>query len=597
MQSSSFPFRATSSFAAWLGWLDPRRYLAAAIGWCMLAVVALASVVAGQLASSDAEQAARVGTQGLMGQFARQVQHGLDMDLRLRLAVMQVTAGQVAVSGPGPGAAGAPQLQPNLQPHLAALRAQFPEFAWLAVVDAGGEVVAQAGTPQGAAPLSRSQWRAARDAAPFMGHAGGGEGPRGRILDAAVPIAQGRLLAGQLAWDWLERQGRDLAAGLGAQSPPELLLIGRDGYVLLGPPAWAGRNAEGADFTEGGRFVVGRKSPDAAVPGGADWTVVVRQPAGIALRSDEQLRSTVLLTVLLAGLLAACSAPLLTRWLTRRLNTLAVQAQQIRDGLRSDIEPPGGQDEVGRIGAAMAGLIAQLQAEKAALAALNAELDERVAERTARIQRMSEEARHAAVTRERLRLARDLHDTLAHSLMALLQQIRLVRKLQGRMAPDELAAELGRAEEVAASGLADARAAITQMRHGTVREKGLAAALRDMLGRFGERTGLATEFSFAGAAADLADERAETIYRIAEEALRNVERHARARSVVVALGAEGERAVLSVRDDGAGFDPQAPHAGHYGLVGIQEQAALIGAALAIDSRPGAGTELRLSFEP
>ena len=597
MQSSSSPTRAPPAFAVWLGWLDPRRYLAAAIGWSMLAVVALASVVAGQLASSDAEQAARVATQRLMAQFARQVQRGLDMDLRLQMAVMQATAAQLAVSSPAEGAAEAPQAQPNLQLHLAALRAQFPEFAWLAVVDADGDVLAEEGAPQGAVPLRRSQWGAARDAAPFVGQAAGGTGARGRTFDAAVPIAQGRVLAAQLECGWLERQGRELAAGLGAQSPPELLLIGRDGDVLLGPNAWVGRNAEGADLTEGGRFVVGRQGPDAAVPGGPGWTVVVRQPAGIALRSDEQLRSTVLLTVLLAGLLAACSAPLLTRWLTRRLNTLAVQAQQIRDGLRSDIEPPRGQDEVGRIGAAMAGLIAQLQAEKAALAVLNAELDERVAERTARIQRLSEEARHAAVTRERLRLARELHDTLAHSLMALLQQIRLVRKLQGRMAPEELAAELGRAEEVAASGLADARAAITQMRHGTVREKGLAAALRDLLGRFGERTGLATAFSFAGAAADLADERAETLYRIAEEALRNVERHAQARGVVVALEAEGERAVLRVRDDGVGFDPQAPHAGHYGLVGIQEQAALIGAALAIDSRPVAGTELRLSFAP
>ncbi len=578
--------------AAWLGWLDPRRYLAAAIGWSVLAVVALASVVAGQLAASDAGQAARADHQRLVGQFARQVQHGLDMGLRLRLAVLQVTAGQMAVAGDlGAGA---------LRLHLAALRSQFPEFAWLAAADAQGRVLAEAGTAQGEGSLASPHGLAARRAAPFLGDVPGSPGPRGRLLEAVVPIEGGEQLAGQLDWAWLDRQCGDLLAGLGAQSPTELLLIAADGRVLSGPPAWLGRSAQDADLTEGGRFVVGRQAPADAAQGAGAWTVVVRQPADAALQGVERLRRTVLFTVLLAGLLMAFSAPLLTRWLTRRLNALAVQAQQIRDGRRSDIEVPRGQDEAGRIGAAMAALIAQLQAEKAALAALNAELDHRVAERTARIQRMSEEARHAAVTRERLRLARDLHDTLAHSLMALLQQIRLVRKLRGRMAPEELAAELGRAEEVAAAGLADARAAITQMRHGTVREKGLSAALRDLLARFGERTGLATEFSFAGAAADLADERAETIYRIAEEALRNVERHAQARSVKLALGeegAEGTRAVLSVRDDGLGFDPQLPRSGHYGLVGIREQAALIDATLAIDSRPGAGTELRLDFAP
>lgn len=585
-------FLSHPSAPAWLGWLDPRRYLAAAIGWSVLAVVALASVVAGQLAASDAGQAARADHQRLVGQFARQVQHGLDMGLRLRLAVLQVTAGQMAVAGDlGAGA---------LRRHLAALRSQFPEFAWLAAADAQGRVLAEAGTAQGEGSLASPHGLAARRAAPFLGDVPGSPGPRGRLLEAVVPIEGGEQLAGQLDWAWLDRQCGDLLAGLGAQSPTELLLVAADGRVLSGPPAWLGRSAQDADLTEGGRFVVGRQAPPDAAQGAGAWTVVVRQPADAALQGVERLRRTVLFTVLLAGLLMAFSAPLLTRWLTRRLNALAVQAQQIREGRRSDIEVPRGQDEAGRIGAAMAALIAQLQAEKAALAALNAELDHRVAERTARIQRMSEEARHAAVTRERLRLARDLHDTLAHSLMALLQQIRLVRKLRGRMAPEELAAELGRAEEVAAAGLADARAAITQMRHGTVREKGLSAALRDLLARFGERTGLATEFSFAGAAADLADERAETIYRIAEEALRNVERHAQARSVKLALGqegADGTRAVLSVRDDGLGFDPQLPRSGHYGLVGIREQAALIDATLAIDSRPGAGTELRLGFAP
>ena len=318
------------------------------------------------------------------------------------------------------------------------------------------------------------------------------------------------------------------------------------------------------------------------------------------------LHHTVFATVLLAGGVAALVALAVTHWLTRRLAALAAEATAVRQGRRAGISVPAGEDEVSRIGATLSELVGHLQREKAALKELNAKLDARVVERTARIERLADESRHAAVTRERLRLARDLHDTLAHSLMALLSQLRLVRKLKDKMTADEFGAELARAEEVAASGLAEARAAITQIRHGTVRENGLAAALRDLLTRFGERTGVGATLRAQGWAADLADERAETLYRIVEEALRNVERHAQARSVTVEIDdapATGDdpgqvaapRATLSVRDDGVGFDTAVPCPGHYGMLGMREQADLIGAELVVHSAPGRGTDVQLRF--
>ena len=78
--------------------LDPRRHLAAAIGWSLLLVVSLASLVAGQLAAAEAERAARVSTERLMAQFATQVDHGLGMNLRNRLSILQATAAQIAAS-------------------------------------------------------------------------------------------------------------------------------------------------------------------------------------------------------------------------------------------------------------------------------------------------------------------------------------------------------------------------------------------------------------------------------------------------------------------------------------------------------------------
>jgi signal transduction histidine kinase len=212
---------------------------------------------------------------------------------------------------------------------------------------------------------------------------------------------------------------------------------------------------------------------------------------------------------------------------------------------------------------------------------------------------MAEEARHAAVTRERLRIARDLHDTLAHSLMALLTQIRLVRKLRARLDAQELDAELGRAESVAITGLADSRAAIAQMRDNGVRETGLGAALQDLTRRFGQRSGVLATLHTDARLAKSTDERAETVFRIVEEALRNVERHAAARVVGVGLRqvplpGQAGRFRVEVVDDGVGFDPALPRPGHYGLRGMQEQAALIGATLRVTSAAGQGT--RIVFE-
>ena len=134
-----------------------------------------------------------------------------------------------------------------------------------------------------------------------------------------------------------------------------------------------------------------------------------------------------------------------------------------------------------------------LQLERSKLRTLSAELEQRVSIRTREVERLSEEARYAAVVRERLKIARDLHDTLAHSMMAMLAEVRLLRKLNVHD-PGALSDELAHAEQVAHQGLKEARAAITQMRFNAVRDVGLGAALADAIKLFSERTGLAVDF-------------------------------------------------------------------------------------------------------
>ena len=321
--------------------------------------------------------------------------------------------------------------------------------------------------------------------------------------------------------------------------------------------------------------------------------------------SLETIWRAIFVVVLAAGLLAAAAAVMVTRMLTRRLVTLANEAQAVRSGARRSLAVPAGADEVSRIRATLAEVVDPLQQEKRALLSLNTELDARVAERTVRIEPPADEARNAAVTRERLRFARDLHDTLTHSLMALPTQIRLVRKLRHRFEFAELDAELGRAEKVAASGLMEARAASTQMRHTSVRDTGLRAALQELPARFGERTGTTTALEADVSVAGLADERAETVFRI-------VEHHAQAASVRVAsastaLLADTRIAVgsgsgstawarVEIADDGIGCDPTPPRPGHYRLIRIRELAAPIKARLSVHSGIGDGTRVILEFD-
>lgn len=578
----------------WRHELDPRRHLAAAIGWAVLGVVTLAALVTAQLAARQAEQRVRRDTERLLAEYATQVRDVVSMNLLTRRGALRATAAQVAAE-----VARLPQDPQQLQAALAAAQSQFPEFEWLGVADADGQLLAQVG-PAMSGPVGAALWFQQGRQAPFVTdqHAPAGDPSAARLLDLAAPLPRGRVLGAFLSWRWLEGQAQRMQQALNEHRETELLLTARDGTVLMGPPRWLGqRLGAEADVTEGDAYLVGTRAQlRLAADLGLGWTAIVRQRTDLALAPARSTRHTVFVLVFGAGLAAAVVAALATRLLTRRLRRLAFETEAVRSGAQRALAAPAGGDEVARIGATLAELVDHLQADKQALQTLNAELDQRVAERTRRIERLADAARQAAVSRERLRIARDLHDTLAHSLMALLTQIRLVRKLHRRLDAEALDAELARAEEAAASGLAGSRAAIAQIRDNGIRDSGLGAALRELAQRFGERTGLPVALDLSADAGSANDERAETAFRIAEEALRNVERHAGARQVGLRLdGVRDEALHLTVEDDGQGFEPSHPPPGHYGLRGMHEQASLIGARLVVHSAPGQGTRIALSW--
>jgi signal transduction histidine kinase len=201
-----------------------------------------------------------------------------------------------------------------------------------------------------------------------------------------------------------------------------------------------------------------------------------------------------------------------------------------------------------------------------------------------------------ATSRERNRLARELHDTLAHSLSATTVQLEAVKALWDSE-PEQARDMLDRSLRLARSGLGEARRAIHALRASPLDERGLAGAL-DQLGAAVEaRSSLAVTVSTPDDIAGLAPDVEQAVYRIADEALTNAVRHSEATNVAVSIGRRGPRLVLEVRDDGKGFDTteEAPN-GHLGLQGMAERADLTGGSLDIESQPGGGTVIRFTIE-
>jgi len=226
-------------------------------------------------------------------------------------------------------------------------------------------------------------------------------------------------------------------------------------------------------------------------------------------------------------------------------------------------------------------LVEAQQTEHRALQAAHRQLAQRAAT-----------AEQLAASRERNRMARELHDILAHSLSALSIQLQMIAKLLDDDL-DEAKTELHEAQQVARSSVTEVRRAIQQLRATPLADLGLAEALRDLCRAQAERTGARCDVEIANIAAlDAPTE--QTVYRIAHEALANIERHAAATQVEVRLAIRDDRLLrLTIHDNGVGFDTHALPPGHYGLLGMAERAREANGELRVESAVGKGTILVL----
>jgi len=207
-------------------------------------------------------------------------------------------------------------------------------------------------------------------------------------------------------------------------------------------------------------------------------------------------------------------------------------------------------------------------------------------------QRARAEAEFAAILAERNRIAREIHDTLAQGLSAISMRLELAKNAADATATSE---HLALAHTLVRDTLAEARVSIWAMRSQALETRGLAGALESLLRQLAEGRAIETGFHVVGTPVPLAPMAENQLLRIGQEAIANAVRHAAPRRVDVRLVFAARQIELAVTDDGCGFDPAqvTASAGHFGLVGLRERAAQIGAQLELTSATGRGTQVRV----
>ncbi|MBI4202840.1 MAG: HAMP domain-containing protein [Chloroflexi bacterium] len=312
----------------------------------------------------------------------------------------------------------------------------------------------------------------------------------------------------------------------------------------------------------------------------------------MALESLHQTQHGLLFSLtpllsLLAALLALCLGIAVALSVINPLRKMQQAMGRIAAGDLSEKVQVENKDELGVLGASI----------NATAAALGTLQEATLAEERAR-------ALHERITQvtlaqeeERRRISRELHDSLGPSLAAIGNRLRASQQT--------LWANPGKAEEDLEEVIHNLRGHIQgirelihDLRPMVLDQLGLVAAVRQQVERFGHDTGIQTSFTTSGAI-ELEPFAEVTVYRVIQECLGNVQKHAGAGQVEVHIGEEDEGIVISIADNGKGFDPLSPAhpsaSGGLGLVSMQERAVLLKGSLTVHSSPGRGCRVSMSI--
>jgi signal transduction histidine kinase len=345
------------------------------------------------------------------------------------------------------------------------------------------------------------------------------------------------------------------------------------------------------------------------------WGVVVRESEDEALAPAHDLRRQFFLFgagVLAVGVVLAWAT---AQSLSRPLRTLTASAQKIASGNLSERVLAQGEDEVGKLAKALEIMRVRLRESLERLETWSHELEQRVQERTQKLEAALEQNANlvaelqrkeavrsellrrviAAQEDERRRIARELHDDTSQALTVL--AMSLERAAAAVEAPEDRT-KLEEMKELALGMLDDVHKLIFDLRPSLLDDLGLVAAARwyaeSRLVPLGIRVSLET----VGEERRLPPEVETALFRAIQEALTNVARHAEAENVAISLEFSPGRVLVEVEDDGRGFDvnaarPEADQTRGLGLLGMQERVSLLGGTIDIRSEPGSGTTVHI----
>jgi signal transduction histidine kinase len=226
------------------------------------------------------------------------------------------------------------------------------------------------------------------------------------------------------------------------------------------------------------------------------------------------------------------------------------------------------------------------------LAEANRRLAASMAENAELHAQLLEQARAAGITEERQRLAGEIHDTLAQGLTGIITQLEAAEHTRQR--PEESSRHLDQARELARSSLTEARRSVRALRPEQLEDASLPDALITLAREWKQRSMVCAEVHVTGIRVRTCADIEATLFRVAQEALSNVGKHARASKVRVTLTYLEDTVLLDVVDDGVGIaqgrtdrDPENPCG--FGLIGMRERLARVGGELTVESTPGVGT--------
>lgn len=266
--------------------------------------------------------------------------------------------------------------------------------------------------------------------------------------------------------------------------------------------------------------------------------------------------------------------------LKKRMNVLWEAAMNLGRGILSYRVPELGTDEVGELGWQLNRLASQWEEQVASL--------QRLSNHNAAL---AEQLKHTAVTEERQRLARELHDAVSQQLFAIAMTTAALKRIVEKN-PQRAAQQIELVEEMAAAAQAEMRALLLHLRPATLQNKSLKEAVLDLLEELTRKNSMDIHWEIEdveGLPSGIEDH----LFRILQESLSNTLRHAKANQIVIKLFTLQGQVRMRIVDDGVGFDPDGEKLTSYGLQSMRERVAEVGGSMEIYSAIGKGTQIEV----